>query len=142
MKLYRYLFFAMVIILSACSNPELKFFESSDKAIEYGIKDQKITHEEIIAEVDQLDERLIIFKKDLPEGVGIGFASVSKKGEKYTWYQADPLTLVKQNNVDTHPEIETIVKTFKGQEYRVHLGVLEDNNFPSDNRKKLQYRDQ
>jgi hypothetical protein len=114
--------FFLIVFITGCSSlahqDDLKHFNSVKEAVNYGINKEKITEKDLIGEVEENGELLIIFKKKLPTGIGLGVANISVNSGKYTWYRGDQLVIASGN-------IITEIKTQAGNNFVLYLGKVE-----------------
>ncbi|MDF2036464.1 hypothetical protein P2R12_05580 [Cytobacillus oceanisediminis] len=106
---------------------EMKWFETKEESIEYGLKEEKIKKEDIIGEVSENGETFIIYKKQLEEGLGVGVSSISEKDGQYAWYDPDQDVLVKNDEVKKYSsQISWGTETQSGKTFTIYTGVSDE----------------
>lgn len=125
----------ILYIVTGCSGStndridSLKWFKTENIAIDYGMKEEKITKENVIGKIKKNGETFIFYKKNLPDGLGLGIASISEKNGQYAWYKVDQDILVKKNDNEAYsPEINWDTKTQSGKSFTVYTGITKDQN--------------
>lgn len=134
MKVLRSVFLLLLFVfITGCSSnaketEDLKWFNSEEKAKEYGLKRENIKENDVLEMRDLNNERLVIYKFKVPEGEGINVAQIVKKNKKYSWYTISNRIVVKskQGNVDASVEVESE----KGHVFKLYSGVVDDPENP------------
>ncbi|RIJ63518.1 hypothetical protein [Rummeliibacillus sp. POC4] len=116
-------------MLTGCSSKakepgDLKWFNSEEKAIAYGLQDEEIKENDVLEMLDLNGERFVVYKFKVPEGEGINVVQIAKKNKKYSWYTIANRIIVKskQGKLDANVEIESK----KGQQFKLYTGVVKD----------------
>ncbi|HZH62866.1 MAG TPA: hypothetical protein VEY70_25575 [Metabacillus sp.] len=124
-----------MIALTGCSAlandgaSELKWFETKEEAIDYGIKEEEMKKEDIIGEVNENDETFVIYKKQLDEGLGVGVSSISVKNGQYAWYHSDQDVLVRNDKAKKYAsQINWETTTQSGKDFTIYTGISEDES--------------
>ena len=110
------------VMLSGCTtNEKLTWFNNKDEAIQFGIEEEGIEQEDIIAELESGEEQFIVYKKEENDEMLIGLSNIAKSKQKYAWYRSDAYIKVQD-------DVQVILKTkaFSGNEYNFYVGMSED----------------
>ncbi|UAL52856.1 hypothetical protein [Metabacillus dongyingensis] len=128
-------FVIAMLALTGCSalasdeGNQLKRFKTKEDSIEHGIKEEEISQEDIIGEIEENGETIIFYKRKAKEGIVIEVSSISKNEGKYAWYRADAGVLVKYNS---HPEKATKIsletQTQSGKKFIAYTGYTKEQN--------------
>lgn len=117
-----YILLIVLITVTGCSvaaKDNLQWFKTVDEAIEYGLKEEEITLQDLIGEINENGERFIFYKKDMRDGLGLGVANVIEKNGQFAWFKSDPNVLVNVSQISW--ETETPSK----KKFIIHTGILE-----------------
>lgn len=134
MKVLRSVFLLLLFVfITGCSSnakeiEDLKWFNSEEKAKEYGLKHENIKENDVLEMKDLNNERLVIYKFKVPEGEGINVAQIVRKNRKFSWYTISNRIVVKskQGNIDASVEVESE----KGHVFKLYSGVVDDPENP------------
>lgn len=108
---------------------ELKWFETKEEAIDYGIKEEEMKKEDVIGEVIENEETFVIYKKQLDEGLGVGVSSISLKNGQFAWYHSDQDVLVRNDKAKKYAsQISWGTTTQSGKIFTVYTGISEKEN--------------
>ncbi len=120
-KLLIYIAF-LCLILSGCENinKEIKWFNSQNEAIQYGMKEEGISKENIISNFDLDGELFIIYKKEEGNQLLVSLSNIAIKDNKYAWYRNSPYV-----NVQKDINIEQKTENFSGKELVFYTGIAE-----------------
>lgn len=123
----------MLFLLIGCSTKakekdDLKWFNSEEKAIEYGLQNEKIKESDVLEILDLNGERFVVFKFKVSEGEGINVAQIAKKKKKYSWYTITNRIVVKSKQGSLDAKIE--VESKKGQQFKLYTGVEKNPEKP------------
>lgn len=126
----------LVSFITACSTSakeqeDLKWFDSEEKAKEYGLQTEEIKENDILEIKNLNDEKLVIFKFSMHEGEGINVAQIVKKNKKYCWYTISSRIIVKsrQENIG-NMDINVKVDSENGHVYKLYSGVVDNLENP------------
>ncbi|MCM3674761.1 hypothetical protein M3699_12905 [Peribacillus simplex] len=124
-----------MIALTGCSAiaddgaGELKWFKTKEETINHGIKEEKMTKDDIIGEVSENGETFVIYKKQLEEGLGVGVSSISQQKGKFAWYDPDQDALVKNDKVKKYSsQISWGTTTQSGKDFIIYTGLSEEQS--------------
>lgn len=94
MKKYLILF-SIFFILGGCNEQEndgLSWFKTENEAIQYGLNEENIVKDDMIAKLKTNGELYIIFKK---KGNTVGLSNIARRNNEYTWYRKDAFVELK-----------------------------------------------
>nr|WP_263326957.1 hypothetical protein [Neobacillus sp. Marseille-Q6967] len=100
-----------------------------DKAIEYGLKEEDVTKQELIGKVEENGEIFIFYKKQLKDGVGLGVSTINEKNGKYAWFRTDQDILVNLSKISWE------TKTLSGKKFLIYTGITKNENITIETRK-------
>jgi hypothetical protein len=107
---------------------DLQWFDTAEDAIKHGLREEGITHDDIIGKVKKGEELFIIYKINLPNGVGVGVSSLSQKNRKFAWYRSSNPVIVKQNNSENNPEVSWVFTTLSNKKFMIYTGITHEKN--------------
>jgi len=122
----------LFLIITGCSffttgKDELKWFHTLNEAVENGAMAEGITMNDIIGKVEQVGEVLVVYKKDVPDGLAVGVASISQRDGTYSWFRESNPVLIK--NIDGQEfSIKTEISTQSSKRFAVYLGIASEQN--------------
>lgn len=115
----------MLFLLMGCNSDEMQWFETKEKAIEFGLI-QELADEEAILSIEEVNgETIVIFKKTN----AIGVASITKSKKGFGWYRSSPYIDLSQISTEKSDSIyKTIldVKTKSDSYIYVVIGKVTD----------------
>ncbi|ASB91337.1 hypothetical protein OZL92_16080 [Bacillus sonorensis] len=131
MKQYKVLFLLFVLFLAGCSSTkENKWFDSEEKAIEYGAKSENISKNDILEKVDLDGEKVIVFRFTESAGKGICIANIIHKDNKYQWNRDFQHIILKSEKSNIgNLDVSAKFKTPQGKKYKLYIGVADKPNF-------------
>ena len=137
MKILRSVFLLLLFVfITGCSSnaketEDLKWFNSEEKAKEYGLKHENIKENDVLEMTDLNNERLVIYKFKVPEGEGINVAQIVKKNKKYSWHTISNRIVVKSGQEKIgNMVINVKVESEKGHVFKLYSGVVDDPKNP------------
>lgn len=110
-----------ILLLSGCNtseNDKLKWFESEEEAINYGIIEESLNETDILGKIIRDGEVFVFFK----QGSAINLANIAKKDTRYAWYRANAYTEINKSH---RVEWDTI--TYSGKKFWVVAGSKKDD---------------
>lgn len=144
MKKLMILLLSFIILLTGCTSKkdeETKWFNSQNKAIEYGLKYEDIKKNDILEVVDLKGEKVVVFRFGDPDGKGICIAHLINKNNQYQWYRDLQRVILKSDKPNVgNLNVTTDFKTTSGKEYKLYLGVANNSNFTINTDTELNVR--
>lgn len=130
MKKMVFLLLFMLLLFGCSTNKsdEVKWVDSQEKAIKFGMKIENIKKNDILEIANLNDEKLIIFRFSVSDGQGINFAHLIKKNNKYQWYTDSARVILKPNNTNIGKlNVETTFKSVSGKKYKWYMGAVDQS---------------
>ena len=125
MKMKRYfIFIIFCLVLSGCTNSkseEIRWFNTKNDAIQYGLKEEGISKKDIISRYDIDGELFLVYKKEEGSKLLVGLSNIANKNNKYSWYRNDAYVEVKGNI-----QISLITKALSGNEFNFYTGITKE----------------
>ncbi|MED4569825.1 hypothetical protein [Brevibacillus agri] len=120
-----------ILALTACSSKddvELRWLTTPEAAIQDGLELEGLTKSDVLDEIAKDGETLIIYKMTLPDGTGLGVASLAKTEGKFAWYRTNNPVHVQNNNQEPAPVAKTTVTTRSNKTFTIYLGATRNPN--------------
>lgn len=122
------LFPLMITACSSADDPELRWFDRPEAAIQDGLALEGLTQSDVLDEIDTDGETLIVYKMTLPDGTGLGIASLAKADGQFAWYRTNNPVLVQNSNQEPAPVVKTDVTTRSNKTFPIYLGATRNPN--------------
>ncbi|MFF0828740.1 hypothetical protein ACFYU8_17950 [Brevibacillus sp. NPDC003359] len=118
----------MVITSCSTNDAELRWFATADEAIQDGIQIEGLTKGDVLDKIEKDGETLVVYKISLPDGIGLGIASLAKAEGKFAWYRANNPVIVQDANQKPVSVVKTTITTESKKSFMVHLGATKVPN--------------
>ncbi|KAA0966345.1 hypothetical protein FQ087_08950 [Sporosarcina sp. ANT_H38] len=111
------------LIINGCTNSkkeEVKWFETENEAIQYGLNEEGLNSDDVISELEMNGELFIVFKKQEDSHLLVGLSNIAQKKNKFRWYRSNSFVAVEENI-----NIGLITKTLSGKQFNFYTGISE-----------------
>lgn len=122
-----------VLFLVGCMNESsqgIKYFNSKQDAINYGIEEEGIEEEDILEVIQVGKSDLYVFKFKMDEGEGINIAYVIESDGKYAWYlEMSRFILLNPESEFRNTSVMTETKSLDGTITELYMGTTSEKDF-------------
>ncbi len=122
----------IISILSGCSalaDHNLQWFKTENEAINDGIEKEEIKKEDLLEKTTVNGETIVLFQKNVENGLAVGAATISKENHQFAWYRSNPYTVIQKNNSPKyHTQVSWNIRAKSGKEFTVYSGTTNTSN--------------
>ncbi|MBT2755855.1 hypothetical protein J7E71_07830 [Mesobacillus foraminis] len=128
----RVLILLLTIALAGCASKdseELKWFDTDNEAIEYGLKLEDAKQSDVLGEMESDGEHFVVYKDPVPDedGIAISTVNIAEENGKYAWYRANSYVKITDKNPQHNiKQVSYDTKTRSGKDFLVYAGYTKN----------------